>query len=539
MPGKYNDSRLIHRIARECGLSVSGVYGILNGDAGFSTYHRTMVEELARAYGLSTTRPSFDAADITLGILIPKLPGYFWNEAMAGMKKAVSLYRKCGVRVKTVFRYFSPDLFEDVDRSLTEGFDRTPCDGYILYPLLRPRLWQFFRELPPAVPVVLFNDHPNVEEQKAFFAAREATAYVGADNVTEGEQAAAVMAPHLLRTGYLAALVIGPGDRLATGLSRICGFSSYMWTNLSQMQIEALPMEVAKKTSPALLASELERRLLAGRLDGVYVSAGFTHVAAAAIRKICRKHGVDELSIPCIGHEFSPSDQPYLLDGILRGYIRQDIYRQGQIAVEQIVEYLLHGTPMKEAVVPSSLYIKDGNLSNSPLHMQYVAERTGRLMTRKESPTERCRISLLPGGGYLISDRLMCTGRAADPLPPPPRSAQYMRQTTDPSQAAGYVTIFAPDGTVPTAYHIVWANADGPLPDLFPYECTASPDSPATVFSFPTGTLCPALADRLLIWSLRDSQASPVPAAAIIIGATRPRYASSPRSISKEKGNES
>ncbi len=357
-PNKYNDSRLIRRIAQESGLSVSSIYSILNGEVGFSDTRRRTVEELARTYGLTVNRLSTPGADITLGVIVPKSPSYFWNEAMAGMKKAVTAYQERGIRVKAIFRSSSLDFSEDMDERLAEGVEDAPCDAYILYPLLPTRLWKVLSELPTDIPLVLFNNRPRREEQKQFFETREACAYIGADNVAEGQQAAMVIQPYLKDMHHLTALAIGAEHRLVTGLARIEGFTAAAREMQPDLSIETLPFEVTSRTSASLLAGELEHRLLEHRLDGIYVSEGFAYIAASAIRKICRKHGVPELSIPCIGHEFSPSDKPYLLDGILRGYVRQDVYRQGQLAVETAVENLVNQTPMQDVYLRSSVFIR-------------------------------------------------------------------------------------------------------------------------------------------------------------------------------------
>ncbi len=356
-PSKYNDSRIVRRIAQESGLSMSSVYGILNGERGFSDYHRGVVEGLARAYGL-VILPQRADRPLTVGVVIPRSPTYFWNEAIAGMKKAMDLHRTRGRQVRAIFRCFSTDLSEEGNAELIDGFRESPCDGYILYPLLGRVMWDFFSELPRDLPILLFNDRPAEVGQQRFFRDRPACAYVGSDNATEGRQAALVLEPYLPEMRSIIALVINRTEQMQTASARIESFSTYAHGINPTVSIETLPLEVASRTSASMLAGELERRMLSGHLDGVYVSAGFTHIAAAAIRKICRKHGVDELSIPCIGHEFSPSDKPYLLDGILRGYVRQDIYRQGQVAMEQILACIEEGRPMKDIVVRSSFYTR-------------------------------------------------------------------------------------------------------------------------------------------------------------------------------------
>ncbi len=353
---KYNDSRIIQRIARDVGLSVSSVYGILNGRLGFSNQHLEKVKELADAYGL-VSLPTRDAFDLTIGVILPSHPRYFWDEATVGIKKAIDAYRARGVQIQIRFHYF-PKEYDKWDDDPVEDFRANPCDGYILFPVWMGTLWDFFASLPSNVPIALFNDKPKDAAQRSFFENRGACAFIGADNFAEGQQAASVLKPHLAGAQHLIAFASDISCLLLTSATRIAGFTCAMQEVNPTVNIESVHVEKFEKITPSLIARKLDPYLQHGRLDGVYVSSGFAHVAAAALCKVCRKNGLDAHTIPCIGHEFAPSDKSYLLDGLLRGYVRQDVYRQGWIAVEQVVENLLHGTSMKDTLVCSSVYIR-------------------------------------------------------------------------------------------------------------------------------------------------------------------------------------
>ncbi len=355
---KYNDTRIIRRIAAESGLSISSVYGILGGEAGYSGAHQARVLELARTYGLQASAKE-DDGNLTVGVIIPRTPGFFWDEAIDGMKKAAGDCRERGIRVRLIFRCLSStyQVENDGDR-LLESFTESPCHGYIMYPFLHPSLWNFVSMLTPDVPLILFNDRPRRTEQTHFFVQHPNCVYVGADNLAEGRQAAQALEPYLASMKHIVALNINRANLLLTTSARIEGFTAYVREVNPQIVVETLASEIASKTAASLLAADLEHRFLSGRLDCVYVSAGYAHIAAAAIHKLCRKYGADELSIPCLGHELAPSDNPYLSDGILRGYVRQDIYRQGELAIKQIVDHLLDGVPMQDVFVRSTVFVR-------------------------------------------------------------------------------------------------------------------------------------------------------------------------------------
>lgn len=79
---------VVRKISEEAGLSVSGVYKILNGGAAFSSQKRELIYKLACKYGYFSSSRKRSGGDCALkiGVLIPKYPLYFWDKAAAGMK---------------------------------------------------------------------------------------------------------------------------------------------------------------------------------------------------------------------------------------------------------------------------------------------------------------------------------------------------------------------------------------------------------------------------------------------------------------------
>ncbi len=65
------------------------------------------------------------------------------------MKKSVQDYRERGIDSKLLFRCFSASLLEEDDEQLIEGFSEFSCDGYVLYPFLRPAFGVFYRFVSP------------------------------------------------------------------------------------------------------------------------------------------------------------------------------------------------------------------------------------------------------------------------------------------------------------------------------------------------------------------------------------------------------
>lgn len=358
---KYTDRLLIRQIASRTGLTVSSVYKILGGCSGFSEVTRTQVERLAQE--LQVRLPALPASGVlTIGVLIPERPSYFWNEAICGIRSTThNLRAERGIRVEPVFRFVHFPLSDHaVDESLTP-FAGESCNAYILYPVDCPAYLRFYAAIPPDVPVVLFNDLPGDPDRLQALRKRPMTSYVGADNYDEGILAAHILGTRLTRMRTVLALLSEDSLGTTAARRRIAGFSHAAAGINPALSIRTESVAVDGKLAAAFLAARMETDILNGGINCVYVSTGVTHIASAAIAKVRRRNCLPPGMYPlCLGHECSPSDRKYLLDGTQCGYVKQDIYAQARAAVEHLVDAVLTGADMQDIFVRSSVLISGG-----------------------------------------------------------------------------------------------------------------------------------------------------------------------------------
>lgn len=358
---KYTDHMPVRRIAEQTGLTVSSVYKILNGSSGFSAGTRQRVEALAAQLQLRPLRPP-DSRDLTLGVLLPEHPAYFWNEAIRGIKStAQALQERLGIRIKPIFRFLHFPLDGTEIKTALGGFTEADCRAYIVYPIDHPAFRDFMDALPPEPPVMLFNDLPEDVSFSQRLLERPMTAYVGADHEKEGADAARILGARLSGMHRVLAL-LSEDSRMATAARlRIDGFTRIVHELQPSICVEVQSLAADGKLTPGFLAARIESDILNGKLDCLYVSSGVTHVASAAIAKVRRRNCLPLAACPlCLGHECSPSDRPYLLDGTQCGYVKQDVYTQARIAVEQVVTALSDGTPPTDGCVRSSVFVNGG-----------------------------------------------------------------------------------------------------------------------------------------------------------------------------------
>lgn len=358
---KYTDRLLIRQIASRTGLTVSSVYKILSGASGFSQSTRERVERMAQE--LQVRLPTMPASGVfTVGVLIPEHPTYFWSEAISGIRRTVQTLREeRGIRVETVFRFVHFPISDSAVEAALEPFSGEGCNAYILYPADCPAFLRFFTAIPSGVPVVLFNDLPEDSDRLRTLRERPLTVYVGADNYDEGILAAHVLGARL--SGMRNVLALLSEDSLGTTAAkrRIAGFTHAATEINPGLSVRTDFVAVNGKLAAAFLAARIEPEILSGGMDCIYVSTGVTHIASAAIAKVRRRNCLPPGTYPlCLGHECSPSDRLYLLDGTQCGYVKQDIYSQARAAVEHLAEAFLSGATMQDVYIRSSVFINGG-----------------------------------------------------------------------------------------------------------------------------------------------------------------------------------
>lgn len=264
------------------------------------------------------------------------------------------------MQVETVLRFVHFPLTEQSVSVTLSFLQEQNCNAYILYPIDNPAFLAFFDSLPATVPVVLFNDLPGNAEVSCHLRARRLTAYIGADCYDEGIRAARILGARLSRMQHVLALITEDSVSATAAQKRIAGFTQICREINPQISIRTETVAPHGTLTSAFLAAHIEPDILRGELDCVYVSSGVTHIASAAIRKVQRRNYLPIGTGPlCLGHECSPSDRPYLLDGTQCGYVKQDIYAQAHTAIRNVLE-ALRTDQLTDTYVGSSVFISGG-----------------------------------------------------------------------------------------------------------------------------------------------------------------------------------
>ena len=364
---KY-DKKSIMRIAEECGLSVSSVQKILSNPFEFS--HESAERVHAIAYELGLTQGDLTDGQLKLGVVIPCRPSYFWREAAQGMKRAqLDWEKERSKRISLVFTYYESPITPDGARTLFDSLRSSDMDGYIVYPVCEPACVDFIRHKGADVPVVVFNESrasfsEAVSESgiSANFAEGSflgaATAFVGADNAGEGRAAAMIIDSEIPHIRRVVTIITTDSSFSGAAKTRVGAFRSAVLQKNPDVSFENIGLEVRSKITSAFLTRRLYELHSEYPIDCVYTSSGVTNIACAAIEKLKRRFGCDSIKTFCIGHEFSPSDKRYLLDGTQRGYVCQDIYAQGRSAVDIIMNCLTFSAPVGDLYCKSHVFIR-------------------------------------------------------------------------------------------------------------------------------------------------------------------------------------
>ncbi len=312
----------LKRIAQESGVSVSTVQKMLSNTCSFELCKKREVMRLAQKYGyFSEKQPSGPGK--TIGVAMPIVPSFFWSVAMEGMNTACEEYKG---RVELKYSYYSEFSDEtDVLYCLQTLAEREP-DGCICVPAPFPKVSGVLASLP--VPFGLFNRNEDIPA-KLF--------YIGSDSWQEGIKAAELMHYLTGKSGQVAVLVSKSGN------PRAVGFQS--WYRERGVEPVVCVVDTSEKLAQAKIARFLQQQ---GRLAGIYVADGLTHVACQALKKL-------KSNAVVIGNECTKQDVPFVENKTVKAYFKQDIYMQGYLSVKLMADFLLYGlVPSEQENILSS-----------------------------------------------------------------------------------------------------------------------------------------------------------------------------------------
>ncbi len=373
-----NKRNAVRMIARDIGYSESSIYKILSNPFSFSPATVETVRRAAAAYGIGLgeegepsaaervprelsdagAHPTSELPILRIAVIIPARPLYFWREAMLGIEKSKARLeeeQRVSIRLRYVYHNF-PAAEAENRRILEDAMAEDP-DGLILFPVGGTLFSDFLDEADArALPTVIFNDTQDYMTDE-WFRAHPHIGSVGPDCYEEGRSAAGLSVTGCGEIRRLAVICTRHQHSAQASETRVRGMCDGVREAFPDVAITHVELDPTERLAPSTLARHLYACYAEGAVDCLYISNGVTHIASAAIEKLERRLGT-ALSTCVIGHECSAADRRYLLEGRQRGYIKQDVYTQGMVAVRQVVLSCLLGAPAERCLFRSSVFIR-------------------------------------------------------------------------------------------------------------------------------------------------------------------------------------
>jgi LacI family transcriptional regulator len=319
----------VRDLAKLANVSLGTVDRALNDRSGIREKTRDQILKLARDNGyapnLSARALSFKRSSLRIGLCIPREIRYFYDQIYAGFTEEAARYQHVGLEVlyKPVSKLSSPGA-SAINALLDSNVDAlviTPGSAKSMAPLIE----KAERERNVRVVCIASDDSPTCRSTA-----------ISVDPDVNGSVAAELMAK-IVPPGAKVAILTG---MLATeehkikvkSFCRTFPVECRGGTVVRIIQGHEDEEEVFTKTIQ-LLRKEKD-------LDGIYISTVNSIPVCRAV-EIEGKAG----KIRIISTDLFAELTPYFVNGTLSASIYQNPYRQGKIAVQLIVDHLLHGRP--------------------------------------------------------------------------------------------------------------------------------------------------------------------------------------------------
>jgi LacI family transcriptional regulator len=316
----------IKDIARALGTSIGTVDRALHGRTGISAATRARILKKAEELGY---RPNVAARSLKLnrrlriGVCFPREIASFFDPLRAGVRAAVSA--PAGLNIELVFRNFPRLGTGDVE--LLTADDGEKFDGILIAPGDPERVGPVLQSLTRrgVAVVCVATDAPRSERLTA----------VTVDAYASGAIAAELFSRTLPKTGYLATITgelttLDHAEKLrgfaanlavyAPHLSLLPAIESHEKPNLAYRQAASL---LSRKPCP----------------QGIYLS---TANSLPVLRAIEEKRLFGEVQL--IATDLFPELIAYIESGKILATLYQRPFRQGQVALELLLRYLIDGT---------------------------------------------------------------------------------------------------------------------------------------------------------------------------------------------------
>jgi LacI family transcriptional regulator len=319
----------VRDLARLANVSVGTVDRALNDRSGIRETTRDRILKLARDNGyapnLSARALSFKRSSLRIGLCIPREIRYFYDQIYAGFTEEAARYEHVGLEVlyKPVSKLSSPSA-SAINALLDSNVDAlviTPGSAKSMVPLIE----KAERERNVRVVCIASDDSPTCRSTA-----------ISVDPNVNGSVAAELMAK-IVPPGAKVAILTG---MLATEEHKI-KVNSFCRT----FPVECRGGKVVKiiqgyENEEEVFTKTIQLLREEKDLGGIYIST-------VNSIPVCRAVEIEGRAgkIRIISTDLFAELTPYFVNGTLSASIYQNPYRQGQIAVQLIVDHLLHGKP--------------------------------------------------------------------------------------------------------------------------------------------------------------------------------------------------
>ena len=326
----------MQKIADLAGVHKSTVDKVVHNRPGVSDETRQKIRNLLEEYHYQPNRAAqalqYRKKQLKIGIVLVEVDALPFLQG--GILKGLKVYQEFHIKTEFVsVKTWEPDRMAAALREMAQkGYD-----GVILSPINAQVVRDAVEDLAKAeIPLVTVNSDLETDAKLC---------YVGQDGKKASRTAARLMAECIGKKGKIAVVTsaIAEENNSYYVKMREEHFVRYMQENYPDVTIvdciESMEnAEVTRQKTAELLEREPE-------LDGIYITCG----GVADVGRTVQRAGKAG-RIKIIGYETYPQIVELMKEGCVTLTIDSDIEKQGRLAVEKLMDFLLDGTKQQKNV---------------------------------------------------------------------------------------------------------------------------------------------------------------------------------------------
>ncbi|MFB5762235.1 substrate-binding domain-containing protein [Paenibacillus medicaginis] len=344
-----NDSRrlTLKEISQMIGISVATVDRVLNnrGNVKPATYRKVMdkLQELNYTPNKSASFLS-RKKELSLAIVFPELPDYFWDQIESGVRTAYEELRDYGLHIE-LFKSEKYDL-EKQKQVVLDLIESKAFDAIAISPNDSEEMTDIIdKGIDSGIPICTFNNDSPLS--KRLF-------YVGCDYRIAGRLAADLLCKFSESHGRVG-LITSDASSVPSATTfqmqqKIMGFREVIaeYGNVEMTQMLKLKQE--EYEDPDTFAD------LFSQVDSVYVTSAKLQVVAAHLEKA----GLAG-KVALVGHDITTEIYEFLRRNVVTATICQDPVNQGYLTVKTLFAHLAYGEKinMRENITKLELVTKE------------------------------------------------------------------------------------------------------------------------------------------------------------------------------------